>query len=252
VANEPIAVQLYTLREMAKDDFVGTLRNVAEIGYPAVEFAGYGGLTAKALRAELDALGLKTAGSHVGYQFWNEHLDQALEDLQTLGTTYAAVPWLAPEMRPTTLDQVKVLAENFTEWHAAAKAAGIRLGYHNHDFEFQKIDGQYIFDILAASAPVDMQLDAYWAQRAGADPLAIIEQYPNRIAQLHVKDLAASGTRDAVFGTGVIDWDRVLPAAAKNGTKWYIVEMDTPDDPLADVATSFTNLQSKLASLGIN
>jgi sugar phosphate isomerase/epimerase len=251
---EPIALQMYTVRGPAGEDFLGTLRKVAEMGYPAVEFAGYGGLGAKELRKEMDALGIKTAGAHVGYALWDQQLEQTIQDLQTLGATHATVPWLAPEMRPTTADQAKALAETFGRWGAAAKAAGIRLGYHNHDFEFVKADGQYIFDVIANAvdpSTLDMQLDAYWAQRAGADPLAIIQRYPNRIPQLHVKDLAASGTRDAIFGEGIIDWDHVLPAAAKNGTHWYIVEQDTPDDPLKDVAASLKNLRGKLASLKI-
>jgi sugar phosphate isomerase/epimerase len=251
VAAEPIALQFYTVRSLAQDDFLGTLRKVAEIGYPAIEFAGYGGLTAAALRAEMDALGMRTAGAHVGYKLWDEQLEQTIADLQALGARYAAVPWLEPAMRPTTRDQVKALAETFQRWAEAAKAAGIRLGYHNHDFEFVKVDGEYVFDLLAGATALDMELDVYWAQRAGADPLAIVNRYPRRIPQLHVKDLAASGTRDAPFGDGIVDWDRLLSAAAANGTEWYIVEQDTPDDVLADIATSLHNLRAKLGELNL-
>ena len=145
--SEPIALQLYTARSLTQEDFLGTLRKLAEIGYTAVEFAGYGGIPAPELRRELDALGIKTAGAHVGYKLWDENLTGAIEDLQALGAEYAAVPWLEPAMRPTTRDQVTALAETFNRWSEAARAAGIRLGYHNHDFEFQKIeDGATVYD----------------------------------------------------------------------------------------------------------
>jgi sugar phosphate isomerase/epimerase len=250
--SEPIALQLYTARSLTQDDFLGTLRKLAEAGYTAVEFAGYGGIPATELRKELDALGLKTAGAHVGYKLWDENLSGAIEDLQALGAEYAAVPWLEPAMRPTTRDQAKALAETFDRWGEAARAAGIRLGYHNHDFEFQKVeDGATVYDVLAELSDIDLQLDVYWAQVTGTDPVGLIEKYAGRIPQLHVKDLAKSGERDAVFGEGQVDWNRVLPAAAENGTQWYIVEQDTPDDVLADVTASLQNLRAKLNELGI-
>lgn len=249
---EPIALQLYTVREQTAADFMGTLRTLAERGYQAVEFAGYGGIPATRLRQELDAFGLKAAGSHVGYKLWDEQLDGTIKDLLTLGCEYAVVPWLEPAMRPTTAAHVGALAEKLTTWGSACRAAGIRLGYHNHDFEFGMVDGVTIYDMLAGQTDVDLQLDVYWAQFAGVDPVGLIERYSGRIPQLHVKELNKDGTgRDAVFGEGVIDWDRVLPVAAKNGTKWYIVEQDTPDDAIEDTVRGLQNVRTKLTELGI-
>jgi len=253
VATEPIALQLYTARSLMKDDFVGTLRKLAEIGYTAVEFAGYGGVPAPELRRELDGLGITTAGAHVGYALWNDNLQGTIDDLNTLGAEYAAVPWLEPAMRPTTREQVAALAETFNRWSEAARAAGIRLGYHNHDFEFHRVeDGATVYELLGEMTDLDLQLDVYWAQFIGADPVSLIERYAGRMPQLHVKDLAKDGKgADAVFGEGQVDWDRVLPAAAKSGTRWYIVEQDTPHDVLADSAASLRNLRAKLSELGI-
>ncbi len=123
---EPIALQLYTVREQTAADFMGTLRTLAERGYQAVEFAGYGGIPATRLRQELDAFGLKAAGSHVGYKLWDEQLDGTIKDLLTLGCEYAVVPWLEPAMRPTTAAHVSALAEKLTTWGSACRAAGIR------------------------------------------------------------------------------------------------------------------------------
>lgn len=253
MATEPIALQLYTVREEAKNDFLGTLRKLAEAGFTAVEFAGYWGVAVPDLRRELDGLGLQAAGAHVGYKLWDENLEGTIQDLLTLGVSHATIPWLEPAMRPTTVDQVKALAESFNRWGDAAKAAGIRLGYHNHDFEFHKVDdGRAIYDVLAAETNLDLQLDVYWAQFIGFDAVPLIQKYSGRMPQLHVKDMAMDGSSaDAVFGEGAVDWDSVLPAAHAAGTHWYILEQDTPKDAIADSTRGLQNLRAKLSNLGI-
>ncbi len=250
---EPIALQLYTVRSLTQNDFIGTLRKLADAGYTAVEFAGYGGISAKMMRAELEKLGMIAAGAHVGYKLWDESLESTIQDLLTLGCEYAVVPWLEPALRPTTEDQVKSLAESLNTWGAACKTAGIRLGYHNHDFEFNRIDGVTIYDMLASLTEVDLQLDVYWAKFIGFDAVPLIEKYSGRMPQLHCKDLNKDGSgSDAVFGEGQVPWDEVLPAAHRSGTKWYICEQDTPHDPLADSAQSLKNMRAKLKELGIS
>lgn len=252
MATEPIALQLYTVRSLAQDDFLGTLRKLADVGFTAVEFAGYWGIPAADLRRELDGMGLKAAGAHVGYKLWDENLEGTIQDLLTLGLEYATIPWLEPAMRPTTAAQVDALATTFGRWQEAAKAAGIRLGYHNHDFEFNVVDGQTIYDRLAGATNLDLQLDVYWAKFIGFDAVPLIQKYSGRMPQMHVKDAAKDGSgRDAVFGEGAVDWDHVLPAAHAAGTKWYILEQDTPDDPIANCATGLVNLRAKLKELGI-
>jgi sugar phosphate isomerase/epimerase len=252
VATEPVALELYTVRALTKEDFLGTLKKLAEGGCTAVEFAGYGGISAKSMKSELDALGITAAGSHVGYKLWDEDLNGTIKDLLLLDLQYATIPWLEPAMRPTTADDVKALAKTFSVWQKACKTAGIRLGYHNHEFEFNKVDGVTIYDMLAESTDLDLQLDVYWAKFIGFDAVPLIEKYAGRMPQIHVKDYAKDGTgADAVFGEGAVDWDRVLPAAHKSGTKWYIAEQDTPTDPLADSIRGLKNLRAKLAELDI-
>lgn len=253
MATEPIALQLYTVREEAKNDFLGTLRSLAEAGFTAVEFAGYWGVAAPELRRELDSLGLTAAGAHVGYAHWDENLEGTIRDLVTLGASHATIPWLEPAMRPTTVDHVKALAQTFNRWDDAARRAGVRLGYHNHDFEFRLLDdGRTVYDVLAAETDLDLQLDVYWAERVGFDAVPLIERYAGRMPQLHVKDMATDGSgADAVFGEGAVDWDRVLPAAHAAGTRWYILEQDTPREAIADSARGLSNLRAKLTGLGI-
>lgn len=248
----PIALQLYTVRSLTKDDFFGTLRKLAEGGCTAVEFAGLGGHSAAEMKQELDSLGITAAGAHVSYALWHDNLAGAIKELQTLGCEHATIPYLDASLRPETAAEVSALARTFAGWQKACAAEGIRLGYHNHDFEFKLIDGVTIYDRLAEATDLDLQLDVYWAKFVGFDAAPLIEKYAGRMPQLHVKEYAKDGSgADAPFGEGAIDWDRVLPAAHRSGTKWYIAEQDTPTDALADSILSLRNLRAKLKSLGI-
>lgn len=151
-----------------------------------------------------------------------------------------------------TADAARALAETLNAWGEATRAAGIRLGYHNHDFEFARVGDSTVYDLLAERTDpglVDLQLDVYWAQVVGGDPAELISRYPNRMPLLHVKDVAADNKTDAPFGEGIVDWARVLSVARKNGTRWWIVEQDTPADPIADVTRSLNNLKAALARL---
>ncbi|MGI8477479.1 MAG: sugar phosphate isomerase/epimerase family protein [Thermomicrobiales bacterium] len=252
MAAEPIALQLYTVRDLAKADFLGTLQKLADAGYTAVEFAGYWGAPAKELRTALDGMGIRGMGAHTAYALFDTEMERTLETLNVIGCEYATVPWLEPAQRPTTADAARALAETLNAWGEATRAAGIRLGYHNHDFEFARVGDSTVYDLLAERTDpglVDLQLDVYWAQVVGGDPAELISRYPNRMPLLHVKDVAADNKTDAPFGEGIVDWARVLSVARKNGTRWWIVEQDTPADPIADVTRSLNNLKAALARL---
>jgi sugar phosphate isomerase/epimerase len=248
----PIALQLYTVRSLTKDDFFGTLRKLAAGGCTAVELAGLGGHSAAEMRKQLDDLGIAAAGAHVSYALWNDSLAATIKDLQVLGCEHATIPYLDAAMRPTTVADVDALASTFAGWQKACAAEGIRLAYHNHDFEFKLIDGVTMYDRLAAATDLDLQLDVYWAKFVGFDAVPLIEKYAGRMPQLHVKEYAKDGSgADAPFGEGAIDWDHILPAAHRSGTRWYIAEQDHPRDALADSILSLNNLRAKLAHLGI-
>jgi sugar phosphate isomerase/epimerase len=224
---------------------------VAELGYPGVEFAGYHGVPVKEIRAALDQYGLKAVGAHVPYARFDTEIELVLDELHTLGCVNAQVPWLAPEQRPTTVEDATALAVNLNRWGARTKNAGVRLGYHNHDFEFKKAGGQTIFDLLAELTDpslVDFELDLGWVQFAGFDPQAIMKQVAGRIPLVHVKDIAAGSTFGAApVGEGILDWPPLLATAKECGAEWFIVEQDNPADPIAEVGRSFTNLEALLS-----
>ena len=177
-----IALQLYTLREQASEDFVGMLKGVAEAGYGAVEFAGYGGLEPPALRTIIDDLGLRAISSHVPFQRMEAEPGTVLEELNMLGCAYAVVPGIPKEMRG--IESLPYLIESFNQWGAACKSAGLRFGYHNHGWEFESMNGSTMLDLLATGtdpALVDLQIDIYWALVGGADPVELIRRVAGRV-----------------------------------------------------------------------
>src|SRR5215208_3292314 len=187
-----IALQLYTLREQASEDFVAMLQGVAEAGYGAIEFAGYGGLATPELRTIIDDLGVRAISSHVPFQRMETESGAVLEELRGLGCEYAVVPGIPKERRG--IESVPDLIEKFNQWGAASKAAGLRFGYHNHGWELEPLDGSTMLDLLAAKtepALVDLQIDVFWALAAGADPVSLIWHNAGRVPTLHAKEMAA-------------------------------------------------------------
>lgn len=248
-----IAIQLYTLRALGAEDFPGMLRQVAEAGYKAVEFAGYGGMAAGDLKRTMDDLGLSTVSAHVAIDRFENEIDTVIGELNTLGAQFAVVPWLKPEARPTTKDDALALAAKLNGYAEKCKTGGLRFGYHNHDFELKKVDGdKTILDLIAETTDpnlVNIQLDIYWAEYAGGDAVAMTKHFAGRLPMIHAKDLASRESgNDAVVGEGIIDFPAVIAAARASGTEWFIVEQDNPnpDNPVGDVKRSLENLQKLL------
>jgi sugar phosphate isomerase/epimerase len=241
-----IALQLYSLREQAGENFVGMLHRVTEAGYSAVEFAGYGGLETPALRSILDDLGLRAISSHVPFRRMESDLGAVLEVLTILGCAYGVVPGIPKEMRG--IESLPYLIESFNHWGAACKAAGLRFGYHNHGWEFESMNGSTWLDLLAArtnSALVDLQIDIYWALVGGADPVELIRRHAVRVPTLHAKELAIGAEqKDTTIGDGVTPWPELMTVAKAAGTEWFIVEQeDDPANVYRDIRRSRANLQ---------
>ena len=246
---DQIALQLYTVRDLARVDLPGTLRKVAEIGYPAVEFAGLHGHSAKHIRAVLDEVGMTAPAAHVPYARLQADAFAVFADLTTLGAHYAIVPWIGEEHR--TGDAARRFVGTLNGLGERAKAAGLKLGYHNHDFEFAPLDGSSgsggtMWDLILAEtdpALVALELDLYWVEYGGGDTMALINAAPERYELLHVKDMTGEGDarKDAPIGAGSLDLAAI--AGGSDATTWYVVEQDTPADPLADVATSLAGME---------
>lgn len=246
---EEISIQLYTIRSLTADDFEGALKQVADAGYEAVEFAGYQGKTPRELKDLLDRYGLRTSSAHVPLSDFQTRLDGVVEDLTTLGAEWAIVPWIAPEDRSAA--SLEAIASQFDGFANRLAEANIKFGYHNHDFEFNTLteDGSTVFDkMVSVTTPglVSFELDAFWAAVGGYDPAAVIRANADRIKLVHLKDGVRSDLRpgaDVPFGQGDLDWDDILDAARAAGVEWYVTEQDTPnpDDILGDITIAYQN-----------
>lgn len=245
--HDRIGVQLYTLRVHTADDMEGTLRRVAEIGYTAVEFAGYGDSTPARIRSVLDELGMVAIAAHVPFEDWEQRRAGVFADLHTLGCAHGVVPSVPADVRADT-DAVADLAGVLNGWGRQSRDEGLRFAYHNHDQEFAALDGGTVWDALVAGTDPELvafELDLYWAAFAGADPAALLRRHGERVTLLHAKDMAdGTNPRDAPAGSGVLRWDEIA-ATRGDADRWYIVEQDTPDDPFDDVRRSLRFLQGR-------
>ena len=246
----PIApgIQLYTVRTLMSQDVAGTLESLARIGYREVELAGLHGHTPQAMRDALDRSGLSAPANHIGLPELRRDAPRVFAEARALGNRYVIVPWLDAHERET-LPAYERLADELNEFGRAAKAAGVRLGYHNHDFELRPIDGRVPYDtLLAGTDPqlVAMELDLFWLAKGGGDPVAYFTRHPGRFALVHVKDMSASGEMVDV-GRGTLDFRRVFAQAEAAGIRHAFVEHDEPADPIASARESYAALRDLLS-----
>lgn len=243
----PIAVQLYTLREVMPSDVVGTLRAVADLGYQGVEFAGLHNTPVGELRATLADLGLAACSAHVALDLFENDPDRTIATYQALGCPFLVVPWL-PESRR---GGYAALGEVLNRIGERVRAAGMRLAYHNHDFELRDQGGKTGLQMLMETtdpALVSFELDAGWVAKVNGDALALMRDLADRLALLHVKDVTAAGEW-AEVGQGAVDYRPIVAAAAGQGVEWLIVEQDTTKrPPLESVAMSLKWLRENVGA----
>jgi sugar phosphate isomerase/epimerase len=225
-----VALQLYTVREQLKNDFAGTIRQVAKIGYRAIEAGAAGDLNkAKADRKVYDDAGLKVSGCMPGIDLLEKDLAKVLDEAEILGTKNVIVPWMPEERRKDTAGW-KACAATMEKLGAGCQKRGFEFAYHNHSFEFAKFDGKMGMDIFYENCDpklVRAEVDIYWVKHGGVDVVPYLHQLGKRILIVHLKDmLAGPEQRFAAVGTGTIDFAGVLAAAEKYEVKWGVVEQD--------------------------
>ncbi|MFC5652793.1 sugar phosphate isomerase/epimerase family protein [Paenibacillus solisilvae] len=248
-----IGLQLYTLRDETAKDFTGTLRQVAEMGYEGVEFAGYGNASAEEMRDLLNEIGLAAFGSHVSLQRLEENLDEEIAYLKTVGAKYVICPYLTAEHLAGGEAFWRELFVKFKGIGERLRAEGLEFAYHNHAFEFEsKIDGEFVFDAMYSAVDADLlkvEIDLGWVQYAGQDPLAYIAKYAGRLPLLHLKDFRQGKPGEAIdtveLGQGDLALNELIAAAEKAQVEWLIVEQDRcANPPLASVQTSINWLKA--------
>ena len=246
----PVAIQVYSVRGDASADLRGTLEQIKEMGYDGVEFAGLYGHKPEEVRALCEEIGLVPISAHVPYLDMVKDPEGVLGQYAIIGCKYVAVPYLTPEYRPGTPNFGDVI-KNVEMLGAVAKKLGMTLLYHNHDFEFLKIDGKYALDILYDSVPADLlqtELDMCWVNVGGENPSDYLRKYSGRSPVVHLKDFAGSKSENMYeligiekkaepapqkfefrpVGSGKQDFPSILKAAEDAGAEWVVVEQDNP------------------------
>jgi sugar phosphate isomerase/epimerase len=249
---DQIAIQLYTVRELAAENLAGTLQTIAGIGYKAVELAGFYGRTADEIRQLADEFGLRVVSAHIAVTEFENDLGKVISDLQTLGAEWGVVPWISPDNRDEA--SLRAYGEQFNEYASRFAASGLKFGYHNHDFEFTvKTDGgDSLFEmLLAVTDPqtVHFELDAWWVSVGGLDPAEVLTEHKDRISLVHLKDGFQNnkvGGGDVPFGEGDLDFTSFFRAANEAGIEYYITEQDTRKDVIPEITASFNNAKKVL------
>lgn len=245
----PVAYQLYSARDEAQKDLDSVLAALAGMGYDGVEFAGFYGHTADEISALLTKHNLKAISSHVPLALIEADMFGTIAYHQQIGCEYIAVPYLDEQTRPGALGFGKTIATIY-RFARLVKEAGMTLLYHNHDFEFVSLSGQYGLDFLYQAIPADLlktELDVCWVKYAGEDPAAFIRKYAGRCPVVHLKDYVGVKGDESPYaligidegekkdttafefrpvGYGCQDVASVLSAGVESGAQWFVVEQD--------------------------
>jgi sugar phosphate isomerase/epimerase len=246
-----VGLQMYTVRDAAAKDLDATLAAVAAAGYHIVETAGLYGRSAADLRAMFDKHGIRTVAGHYALAEQEASPETVFSTAKALGQEYVVVPWLDPSLR--TVETFGSLPARLNKLGEQAKAQGLKLAYHNHDFEFEKYGGSttVMERLLANTDPalVSFELDGYWAFKAGNAPAELVARYPGRFTMVHLKDSTAAPEKAfADVGHGVIDMPRFIASAQRNGLRYAFVERDVAPDPLASIRASHDYLKTVLSA----
>lgn len=236
----PIGCQTWPFRETIGKDFDGTLRRISADGYQTIEMCsppgyeryGFGPLTslkASEMRSTIQASGLKCESCHFGFAELKEHLDERVAWARELGLKQMIISTFALPNSATMADWVQAAGEA-NKLGERAQRAGLQLGFHNHDFEFRKIDGELIYDRLMGAldpAAVKMQFQIE-VVRLGYRAADYFERYPGRFISIHLSDWSAADTdgKEVPLGQGVVDWRKTFTAAGTGGVKNYFLEME--------------------------
>lgn len=239
-----IGLQLYTVRELMRTDVARTLERVAQVGYEEVEFAGYFGETPTRIRGLLDSLGLTSPSTHLSLRELGPGLQRSLDLAQAIGHRYLVVPSLDPRDR-RTLDDYRRVAAALDQAGEAARSRGLRVAYHNHDFELEPLGGVLPYDVLLRKtdpALVFFEMDFYWMASGRADSLAYFRRHPGRFHLCHLKDMDGRGEM-ADVGAGQLDFGALLRSREEAGLRHFYVEHDRPREPMRSVGASYRFLR---------
>jgi sugar phosphate isomerase/epimerase len=261
-----VGLQLYTIRDAMAADVKGSLQKLSDLGYKNLELADYSdgkfyGYSAKEFKKMVNDMGMEIISSHTSVEaegITTESAQKMADDHAELGVKYCVQPWV--EEKDRNVESYKKMIADWNEVGRIMKNVDIQFGYHNHNFEFENLDGVVpYYDIFMPEMDADlitMEIDLFWASKAGQDPVEIFNRYPGRFQLFHLKDMF---TNEAPFydvikddiapvGAGVIDFKRILAAADVAGMKYHFVEDDNQGNgkPFEALETSISNLTTDI------
>ncbi|MCL2243293.1 MAG: sugar phosphate isomerase/epimerase [Treponema sp.] len=220
---DKFSIQLYSVRDIINNDFTGTLKKLAGMGYTGVEFAGYGGLSSGEMKDVLTANNLKPIGTHIRVEQLTEKIDEEIAYHKILGTEYMICPFYAIKTREDVMKLSGILRPVIGK----INDAGMKFAYHNHAHEFAECDGEYLLDILFQNLPKEafMELDVFWAAHAGIEPLAYMEKNRDRLKLIHVKQID-SNKKCVDIEQGILDYRNIISRAKTLGVEHFILEQE--------------------------
>ncbi len=225
-------VQMYAIRELAKESMEKALETVANIGYEGVEFAGFFDYSAEQIADMLKKYNLEVLGAHVGADLIVDQTEETIAFHKTIGNTRIICPGYALKTRADVVE----LAEKIKAVAPKYKAAGMKIFYHNHAHEFVKDGEDYLIDILASEVPADMlslEFDAYWVYRGGECPVKYLTKYADRVEIFHAKD--GIGEQSTTLSEGAVDIVSVFEFAKKHNMAWAVAESEANESATGQV-----------------
>lgn len=261
-----VGLQLYTIRDAMAADVLGSLKKVSDLGYKNLELASYSdgkfyGYSPKEFKKIVNDLDMEIISSHTQVEAAGITVDNAqkmADDHAELGVKYCVQPWVNDEDR--NIETYKKMVGDWNEVGKIMSGVGIQFGYHNHNFEFENIDGVVpYYDIFMAEMDpeyITMEIDLFWANKAGVDPVELFKKYPGRFQLFHMKDMHnheapffdVNKDDVASVGAGVIDFKAILEAKEVAGMKYMFVEDDNQGNgkPFEELEVSIKNLTTKI------
>ncbi|HNZ47274.1 MAG TPA: sugar phosphate isomerase/epimerase [Candidatus Hydrogenedentes bacterium] len=251
-----IALQMYTLREPAKKDLPGTLKKVRDMGWEYIQWSGMPDLPASEIRAALDNAGLTAVSCHIGIEAFETDFDGQVAFWRTVGNSDLAPGGMMSDCRKD-LEAWLRGAARLDAVAARLKETGMRLSYHNHDWEFEKFDNDpraKIDILMEATSDLCAELDLAWVFLGGADPADYIKKFKNRCPMIHAKDCLETRKlgRRAQFvplGQGALNWQAIFEAGKEAGVEWYIYEQDNAEKDIFECAQESFDFLKKSLSL---
>lgn len=254
--------QAYTVRDVIYEDMAGTLKSLKKAGYSYMELFDFqeGKILGKSIseaKKIFDKSKIKPRSIHVATGAaggkkvsgtLTHEFQRAIDDASELGAQYLVCPYLQAEERKT-IDQYKALAELLQKCGEMCQKSGMSFAYHNHEFEFQKLQGEIPYDYILKTDPyfVKLELDIYWVRYAGLDPINLIRENQGRVPLWHVKDLALTddGKQMTELGNGIIDWEQIFRYQAESGLRYYFIEQDSyfAENSVESLKTSIKHLK---------